>query len=382
MKYTPTTMQALTACAGLLGSLVASGAHAQAAPPSSVTLYGLIDAGVEYVNKVDGKGSLQRMPSNTGSLPSRVGFRGSEDLGNGLRAVFTAEMGFAPDQGTAGQGGRLFGRQAFVGLAGPWGAVTAGRQYSMLFWSMLDADIIGPAVHGIGSLDSYIPNARADNALAYRGTFGALQLGAQYSLGRDAVNAGPSPVGTNCPGESADSKACRQWSMLGKYDTPGWGVALAYDRQHGRALTGGTDAVFGGLNSSSKTDERLHLGGYVKIADAKIGAGLLRRDNDGDAVKPRSDMWYLGAAYPLTKALTLDGQVMNLRYRNVADYDSTLVTARLVYSFSKRTAVYGQIGHISNDRRAAVSVSGGATGSNPAAGSSQDGLMVGMRHSF
>ena len=70
MKYTPTTMQALTACAGLLGSLVASGAHAQAAPPSSVTLYGLIDAGVEYVNKVDGKGSLQRMPSNTGSLPS------------------------------------------------------------------------------------------------------------------------------------------------------------------------------------------------------------------------------------------------------------------------------------------------------------------------
>ena len=194
MKYTPTKIQALTACAGLLGSLVASGAHAQAAPPSSVTLYGLIDAGVEYVNKVDGKGSLQRMPSNTGSLPSRVGFRGSEDLGNGLRAVFTAEMGFAPDQGTAGQGGRLFGRQAFVGLAGPWGAVTAGRQYSMLFWSMLDADIIGPAVHGIGSLDSYIPNARADNALAYRGTFGALQLGAQYSLGRDAVNAGPSPV--------------------------------------------------------------------------------------------------------------------------------------------------------------------------------------------
>ena len=51
----------------LLGSLAASGAHAQAAPPSSVTLYGLIDAGVEYVNKVDGKGSIQRMPSNTGS---------------------------------------------------------------------------------------------------------------------------------------------------------------------------------------------------------------------------------------------------------------------------------------------------------------------------
>ena len=361
--------------------LLCAGA-ATSAQAQNVTLYGLVDTGIERLDNTSTGGSITRMPSIAGSAASRWGLRGSEDLGNGLKAVFTLESGFGLDTGETQQGGRAFGRQAFVGLSGQWGTLSLGRQYSMLFWSMLDADIIGPAVHGIGSLDSYIPNARADNALAYRGTFGALQLGAQYSLGRDAVNAGPSPVGTNCPGESADSKACRQWSMLGKYDTPGWGVALAYDRQHGRALTGGTDAVFGGLNSSSKTDERLHLGGYVKIADAKIGAGLLRRDNDGDAVKPRSDMWYLGAAYPLTKALTLDGQVMNLRYRNVADYDSTLVTARLVYSFSKRTAVYGQIGHISNDRRAAVSVSGGATGSNPAAGSSQDGLMVGMRHSF
>ena len=82
----------------------AVGAYAQSAPPpSSVTLYGLIDAGVEIVSNVADKGTIQRMPSNTGSVPSRVGFRGNEDLGNGLRAVFTAEMGFAPDQGTSGQ---------------------------------------------------------------------------------------------------------------------------------------------------------------------------------------------------------------------------------------------------------------------------------------
>ena len=361
----------------------AVGAYAQSAPPpSSVTLYGLIDAGVEVVSNVADKGTIQRMPSNTGSVPSRVGFRGNEDLGNGLRAVFTAEMGFAPDMGTSAQGGRLFGRQAFVGLAGPWGAVTVGRQYSMLFWSMMDSDVVGPAVYAIGSLDPYIPNSRADNALAYRGTFGGLQLGAQYSFGRDTVNAGPSPVGTNCPGEGADSKACRQWSLLGKYDTPGWGVSLAYDQQHGRALTGPTDVIFGNLNSSSKTDERLGLGGYVKLGDAKIGGGLLRRDNDGDAVKPRSDLWYIGASYPLTKTLTLDGQWMTMRYKNVSDYDSSLLSARLVYSFSRRTAVYGQIGHIRNDSRAAVSVSGGATGSNPAAGGSQNAVIVGMRHAF
>lgn len=371
------------AAAALLGAS-ALAAQAQPAPPApGVNLYGLVDAGVEVVGNVSGRGSLTRMPSNTGTLPSRVGLRGSEDLGGGLRGVFTLEMGFAPDTGSSGQGGRLFGRQSYVGLAGPWGSVTAGRQYSMIFWSVLDADVMGPAVYAMGSLDPYIPNARADNSLAYRGTFGGWNVGAQYSTGRDTVNAGPSPVGTNCPGESgADSKACRQWSALAKYDTAGWGVALAYDRQNGRTTTGPTDLVFGNLNTSDKTDSRLGLNGYVKLGSAKVGGGVLRRDNDGDAVKPRSDLWYLGASYPLTPALTLDGQWLTLRYKNADDYDATLLAARLVYSLSKRTAVYGQVGHIRNDRLSAVSVSGGAAGSNPAAGASQNGVNVGIRHAF
>jgi predicted porin len=61
-----------------------------------------------------------RVPSLTGSLPSRLGFRGTEDLGNGLAAVFTLESGYNQDVGTLGQGGRLFGRQAWVGLRGNW----------------------------------------------------------------------------------------------------------------------------------------------------------------------------------------------------------------------------------------------------------------------
>ncbi|RYF45153.1 MAG: porin, partial [Comamonadaceae bacterium] len=234
-------------CAALVGTTAAFAAHAQTPPTaaSSVSMYGLVDVGVERVNNVGASGSgLTRMPSNTGTLPSRLGFRGSEDLGGGLRALFTLEMSFAPDQGTLGQGGRGFGRQSFIGLAGSWGTVTAGRQYSMLFMSVLDADVIGPAVYAMGSLDSYIPNARADNAIAYRGTFSGLTLGAQYSFGRDAVNAGPSPAGTNCAGESAtDSSACRQWSAMAKYDSAIWGAALAYDRQNGRNTTSATDIV-------------------------------------------------------------------------------------------------------------------------------------------
>lgn len=61
----------------------------------------------------------------------------------------------------------------------------------MLFYSLLDSDILGPNVYSTASLDVYIPNARAGNAIGYRGTFNGLTLGATYSFGRDTVNAGP-----------------------------------------------------------------------------------------------------------------------------------------------------------------------------------------------
>ena len=161
---------------GLGLALAASSSLAQ-----SVTLYGVMDVAVEHVTNTGASGAGQtRMPSLTGTVPSRLGFRGSEDLGDGLRAVFTLEMGLAPNSGVLNQGGRVFGRQSFVGLAGPWGSVTLGRQYTMLFWSLLEADTLGPNIHGLASFDSYIPNARADNSMAYRGTFSGFTAGATY----------------------------------------------------------------------------------------------------------------------------------------------------------------------------------------------------------
>lgn len=367
----------------LAAAALACAGAASAQAPSSVTLYGIVDVGIEHLSKVGAGGGLSRVPSTTSLVPSRWGLRGSEDLGGGLKALYTLEAGFAPDQGTAGQGGRAFGRQSWVGLGGSWGTVSLGRQYSMLFWSMLDSDVLGPAIYAMGSLDPYLPNARADNMLAWRGSFGGWALGAGYSLGRDAVNAGPSIVGTNCPGESAaDSAACRQWSLYAKYDAPAWGLAAGYDRQNGRSLASATDTVFGGMTSSSKHDTRLHVGGYVKLAGAKLGAGLLRRDNDGDATRPRSDIWYLGASYPVTSALVLEGQYLALRYRDVDGYNANMLAARAVYNLSRRTAVYAQVGHIRNGRFSTVSVSGGAPGSATAPGGAQTGFNAGIRHSF
>ncbi|MFM2058576.1 MAG: hypothetical protein RLY71_2961 [Pseudomonadota bacterium] len=356
---------------GFIASFSASFAQAQ-----SVTIYGVLDQAVEHVSNVAGGGGINRIPTLTGSAPSRLGFRGAEDLGDGLRAIFTLEQGFGVDTGTLGQGGRAFGRQAFVGLSGNWGTVSLGRQYTMLFWSILDADILGPNLYGTGSLDSYIPNARADNSVAYRGTFSGFTVGATYSLGRDAVNAGPSPAGTNCPGEnSADKGACREWSALAKYDSANWGAALAVD-----TIKGGAGA-FAGLTSSALQDQRISANGYVKFGGAKLALGLIRRDNEGSAVTPKSDLWYLSGAYAVTPLLTLDGMISTLKFKNSSN-KATLVGLRGTYSLSKRTAIYATAGHIANDGALALSVSSGQPGSNPAAGASQSALAAGIRHSF
>jgi predicted porin len=344
---------------------------------STVTQYGLVDTGAEYVSNVGPSGSrLLRMPSLTGSLPSRLGFRGSEDLGDGLRAIFVLEAGIALDTGTSLQGGRFFGRQAFVGFSGGWGTLTFGRQYTMLFWSILDADILGPNIYSSASLDSYIANARADNSIVYRGTFSGLTLGASYSLGRDVINAGPSPAGTNCAGEGVpDNQACREWSALLKYDTAMWGAALAIDELHGGP------GAFAGLTSSAMKDTRVSANGYVKLAGGQLSAGLIRRNNDASALTPRSDLWYVGASYPVTPFLTLDAELFRLKFQDSAN-KADMGALRATYSLSKRTAVYATAGRINNAGALAISVSGGAAGSNPVAGASQNGAMVGVRHSF
>ena len=270
----PPAKRPLRVCLGRLAPLamLAAAGGAQAQTASSVTLYGHLDTGIEHLTNVQGGGSLTRMPGLTGTAPSRWGLRGSEDLGGGLSAVFALESGFGPDAGTFNQGGRGFGRQAWVGLSGGWGSVSLGRNYTMLYWALFDADLLGPNAFGLSSLDSYIPNTRTDNSLAYRGRFGAWSLGAAYSLGRDAVNAGPSPAGTNCAGESAtDRQACRQWSAMLKYDTAPWGFALAVDEMRGGA------GAFAGLTRSDLKDRRIMLNGYAALSPTiKLGAGLMR----------------------------------------------------------------------------------------------------------
>jgi predicted porin len=355
--------------AALLAAICAGNAMAQ----SSVTIYGLLDEGLAYTTNANAAGgSILKMPTLTGSFPSRLGFRGTEDLGDGLQAVFALESGLLVDSGGLSQGNRLFGRQASVGLKGQFGTVTIGRQVNMTFMSMLKSDVLGPNLFSISSIDPYIPNARSDNAIGYYGSFNNIVAGATYSTGRDASAAG-GPGGTNCPGEVAgNAKACRQVTGLLGYETPAYGFNVAYDIMYGN--TGAAN----GLTSSSNSDKRLMLNGYVKTGEARIGAGVMDRSIHAASGLTESDLYYLGVSYPLTPLLALDTQVARRDQKNSAN-DVTMLVGRLTYFLSKRTAVYTALGRMKNGGSAAVSLDAGGT---VGAGMTQNGLMTGLRHTF
>jgi predicted porin len=158
-------------------------AHAQ----SSVTLYGIADVNVQLIDpKVSGVKSTTGVNSGHQS-GSRWGFRGSEDLGGGLKAVFTLENGFSVDTGTIGQGGRLFGRQAWVGLEGGFGTVALGR-FAALGSGTGSFDMFGftdPFLTGFGgaNLIFSIANAfRYDNGILWRSQkMGGFQVGLEHS---------------------------------------------------------------------------------------------------------------------------------------------------------------------------------------------------------
>jgi predicted porin len=175
-----------------LVALAVLGAFAGAASAqSSVTLYGVIDMTLQ---RNDPKAS--GLPSTTGvnsghQAGSRLGFRGSEDLGGGVRAIFTLENGYNPDNGTLGQGGRIFGRQAFAGLAGGFGDLVLGRvpafgsgtgSYDMI--GVGDPFGTGFGISSLASTFSTIGvTLRPSNSILYRSpSFGGFRFGVQYSF--------------------------------------------------------------------------------------------------------------------------------------------------------------------------------------------------------
>jgi predicted porin len=354
-------------------ALAAASSAGSAQAQSQVTVYGLIDAALAHLDNVDAAGhAVTKMPSLTGSLPSRIGFRGTEDLGGGLAAVFALESGFNPDVGTLGQGGRIFGRQAWVGLRGTWGTLQLGRILNMTYLATVKSDVLGPNLFSINSIDLYLPNARSDNAIGYLGTFDRWTVGATWSFGRDGSAAG-GPSATGCAGEvPGNARACRQYTALLGYDAQAYGVTATYDKMYGNT------GAAGGLTSSANFDRRTTVNGYAMIGTVKVGAGVIDRKTAAATGVVESDLVYLGVSVPVAGLLTLDAQVARKNVKGSPD-DTNMAVARLTYALSKRSAIYAGVGRMDNHGAAAVALDAGGS---VAAGKAQKGVMAGLRHAF
>ncbi|WP_323119639.1 porin [Burkholderia alba] len=175
-----------------LAGTFATAAHAQ----SSVTLYGTLDTGIDYVSNQKGAGGAGHgnwMMESGNVSTNRWGLRGTEDLGGGLSAVFDLENGFNIDNGKLGNGGDEFGRQAWVGLASrQWGTLTMGRQYDFLvdFVAPLSATGSGfggnIADHPFDN-DNLNNDMRMNNAVKFRSaSYGGVTFGGAYAFSNAA----------------------------------------------------------------------------------------------------------------------------------------------------------------------------------------------------
>jgi predicted porin len=352
-------------------SLLTGTAFAQ----SSVTLYGIADVAIRYTNHADAANHSLTELTNGPITQSRWGLKGTEDLGGGLKAIFQLENGYSVDTGAMSSSGQIFNRQAYVGLAGDFGAVKLGRQYTEGFNFFGDYDPLTIGNYDSNAWPYFLTQFRVNNVVSYGGKFGGLNLGASYGFGekpgtltqaqsssntpyfgaRASYEAGPFGVGAVYQ-EIRDTAGNKQqmWGAAGKYGVGPAKLFLGY--LGGRDRTGIIDSM---MNSTAST------------TPLPAGAGFAnhpRKDNIG----------YVGTTYQVTPALALTGafyydyiQNVNGALNNGGHRYAGVFLAE--YAFSKRTQIYGTVDY--------NHVSGGARTELPNS-NNQFHLATGIRHIF
>ncbi|APR38736.1 porin [Paraburkholderia sp. SOS3] len=373
------------ACSGMCA---AQFAHAQ----SSVTLYGLLDAGLQYTNNVGKGGSLFRQ--TTGNVNgSRFGLRGKEDLGGGLGAIFVLEGGFNINNGKSAQDGRLFGRQAFVGLnSTKYGTVTLGRQYDALTDTLipLSATSINfgdtAFAHPFDN-DDMIHSYRLSNTVKYTSlVYSGLKFEAQYAFSN-----------------STDFAVNRAYSAGLAYSKGPLNAGIAYFQLNGTKNTT--------INSPGALDvnetQANNTAGFVLGADVQRIAGAGVSYEIGKATlgfvythtqfqgstsfgsqngTVRFDNYELNGKYQVLPQLTFGAEYVftNGHVTKTSTFGSSpkwnQIGLQTVYSLSKRTDVYleGVYQHVSGHNFSAfIYNSGGASSTG-----NQIVGMMGMRARF
>jgi GBP family porin len=348
----------------LLTGIFSTAAHAQ----SSVTLYGLIDTGLTYVSNqkvgTGGTGHSNFLMTNASVVPDRFGLRGSEDLGGGLKAIFTLENGFTLTNGALGQHGLLFGRQAFVGLSSDqYGTVTLGRQYDSMVDFLAPLSGAGGANGGVFFAHPYdndnLQNTmRINNAIKYTSlNYSGWQFGSLYGF-------------SNAAGGFSNNRA---YSFGTSYNNGPLRFAASYLQiNNGGSLTnlsGATDSLAsGGSDSTFSAGQQRTFGAGLNYVFGQGTVGFVftetKLENATEINNTNSTSLALGNA-----SLRLDNYEINARYNLtpvftvIGSYTYTdgsyslngsspkwnQANLMLNYTLSKRTNLYveGQFQHVS-----------------------------------
>ncbi|GAB2922203.1 porin [Paraburkholderia jirisanensis] len=244
----------LAVLAGTLSSpLLSASLYAQ----SSVTLYGTIDNGLSYINNSGGKSLVSATTNNVQG--SRWGLLGSEDLGGGMRAVFQLEDGFNALNGTVTQGNTFFGRQAYVGIASPYGRVTLGRQYDSVGDFVgkfgIASQWAGDRGNHPGDLDNLHGTNRTNNSIKYESVkYAGFSFGGMYSFG-------------GVPGQFERN---RIWSVGAGYNRGPLALGIGYLNIRDPNFSFFGDTQTGSTTASNMTN--LTYSGYASAQSQKIFA--------------------------------------------------------------------------------------------------------------
>jgi len=346
-------------------ALAALAASSAAFAQSSVTLYGVVDASVESVK---GNKSFTRVSSDN-LATTRIGFKGVEDLGGGLKANFVLESGVKTDTGAFGDTSRAFARGAWVGLSGGFGEVRLGRQDSLIGAQI--ANVIGTQAYDESVVSQSLGGVgyrRLDNAVTYLAPkfVPGLTLGAQYTTAADSVTAG------NLNAETTyGSNKGRGFGLVADYNNGPLGAGLSYVSVN-NDTTGKID------------DQGIFAYGSYDFGLAKL-VGYYEQDKQDN--KDRRQLYGVRVAVPVVTNFTVTGGFAYVRNataasttfgKDVTNDNSKILTLKAQYDLSKRTALYGLLTNVYNDNNANLAVSGVAT----SAGKGSRGLAVGVRHAF
>ena len=344
-----------------LAVLAASGA---AMAQSSVTLYGVADVFVGSAKtEVGGAGLRQNVVNTSGINGSRWGLRGSEDLGGGMKAIFTLESGFNLDNGSSAQGGQLFGRQAFVGLESGFGTVSLGRQYSaydalhgatnmngdaftfnaasgtLNVNGASPASNIGVSANGMADYTSRVNNSIAYTSPSFSGFSGAVV----YSFGENKNTVG------NVNGDATDNA-----SVHIKYANGPLLVGYAYQQEKQAAVGGvqdknkynlvgatydfGVVKLNGSYNQAKNNtfkDKEYQVGVAVPFGAAAISAGYAHSKSEGLGVEATGKGYSILGTYDLSKRTRLYAGAQNTK---AFVLNSPLETETTVYGLGVRHA--------------------------------------------